>query len=100
MSPKARKKKARKKMKIEDRRLDHVFTFGDLMSGDAFEFNGKVYMKIQLGKTEDGIIRSNMDYRAVKLTNGTIHEFHSSRDVRKLNVKLVIEDGEDEVTDE
>ena len=78
-------------MKIEDRRIDNMFVFDDLDIGDVFEFYGKVYMKVA---------DKDLNRKAIKLMSGIVCTFDSSKNVRKLNAKLVIEDEEVEVTEE
>lgn len=83
-------------MKIEDRRISDLVIFERLKNGDIFEFDGVFYMRV------DRIINAAFDptYNAVRLRDGIARVFRPSDDVRKLNAKLVIEDREDEVTDE
>lgn len=84
-------------MKIEDRRIDGLVMVSDLKVGDVFEADGEIMMRTtDLMKASNGTF-----YNAVKLSNGNLCCFPLfDKDVRKLNAKLVIEDMEDEVTDE
>lgn len=67
-------------MEIEDRREYKDVSFGRLSPGDAFEFCGTVYLKMDMASRPNAVI----------LETGVTDYFNDSNAVTPLNVKLVI----------